>query len=230
MTTVQIARRAYFEHLRWANEADAIRRVVAQVREALDNHGLRSPPIVLSAVASCFDIVPTARFDSTVRDGRIVYCSSSAKFIITLCDGFRPSSPGHVKLASTTERPESASHDELHGRARFTYAHEFAHRFFFAKREDEWVRAIELAAFHVGDPSKRLAATAKLVRLEEELVNEIAGRLLVPEGMLVEELRQWNLRPEEAIVATSEQRGCLGKKFGVSTDCIRTRLAKLGVR
>ena len=66
---------------------------------------------------------------------------------------------------------------------RFVYAHEFAHRFLFVPYGDGWVRALSQVAEGV-QTGQRLSVVRKLSRIEENICNDVAGRVLVPEGHL----------------------------------------------
>jgi hypothetical protein len=121
-------------------------------------------------VAEKFQILAAPRLDATISRATIEYDKAVRRFVISL-------SP-----ALEDRDPELGS-DLVPRAQRFSYAHEFAHRFLYIERDDGWLRALS-AATEAQPRELRLHALRLLSAQEERLCNKIAGQLLVPSEML----------------------------------------------
>lgn len=165
-------RREYLNLLGEPSKADLEQKIVRTVRVALDACGRSRPPIRLSAVAEQFKIRPSPEIVRKNQTSTIEFDEESGQFRIYL----NPSVVG--------PRTETDSQVGSHRNLRFTYAHEFAHRFLFVESRERWERALRLVV--AARPSfERLSAARTLSILEERLCNRAAGRLLAPEEELV---------------------------------------------
>lgn len=109
--------------------------------------------------------------DPTIRRAAIEYDRQSDEFVIVLADNPR------------IHGPDAGAREAIVKHQRFSYAHEFAHRFLFVRREGTWTRALAVVA-RTPQNVPPLVVARKLTTLEERVCNDVAGRLLVPEDAL----------------------------------------------
>jgi Zn-dependent peptidase ImmA (M78 family) len=186
---------------------------------ALERGNSFAPPIRLHRVASQFMVRPDPIFDEHVEDGGITFNAVDRQFVITL-----------QRMRSVVGSDESRSSRRL----RFTYAHEFVHRFFFVLDGEEWIRAANRASQRfVG--LERLKATRLLHGLEERLCNRLAGALLVPPRLLESfgagQMRTCDLRDGVKVASSFEALLQAGTShFEVSRECFFRQLARSKLR
>jgi hypothetical protein len=176
------AKRALLTYLELL-EADTLgqleERSVASLKHALQSSGQLSPPFRLSACAKEFFIEPNPSFVASGAEGYIRFDEGSGRFVIRL-----PSSAINNQKGRNLFQVGEL---ELLQRHRFTYAHEFAHRFFFVARGGTWVRAVKLVAESL-ERRDRGRGADYLSRIEEKLCNNIARRVLVSDEVLARHL------------------------------------------
>lgn len=151
----------YFELLDVENRDQLENRVVAAIIGALEPN--QAIPVRLSSIAPKFEILPKPEIASFPHDGEIRFDEGADAFVIRLC----------------------SQHNAWPMRQRFTYAHEFAHRFFFIRTTEGWCRAQDLAFEDSATTnSERLKARRVLREFEEGLCNTIARRVLLPDDFV----------------------------------------------
>jgi len=142
------------------------------------------------------------------HDGQIDFDSRSGMFVIKLC--------------RASDSPSAKKGGGL-ARLRFTYAHEMAHRFFFIRRSNSWIRALDAAV--AGLPvSVTMKERITLNRIEEGICNNIARRLLIPDDSLISDCKisEWFNEGQAFFRLLADK----AKTFGVSVDCLLVRLQK----
>jgi len=213
--------RNYLHLLDAESEACHSTRVLAQIRDCLQRHRATEPPVRLSAIAEAFNIFPRPHFDASVRDGELVFSAKLGSFLIRLNEKFR----GANLLAG--KWPDEMAAAELLGRGRFTYAHEFVHRFFYVHRDERWERACALAAQLEHDPNIRLRCLKALQDLEESICDDVAGEVLVPANLLVGVIGDSLVGGQTtAVPNVYELLRQISKYFNVSYDCALVRVER----
>jgi hypothetical protein len=202
----------FFSLLGYRGPDDSSAAVTARISAALEGHGVVEPPIRLTPVAREFLIHPSPVFDANIREGRISFDSESGWFRIRL----NPAS-GRNGASVNVAAPSA-----VRRRLRFTYAHEFAHRFFFVEHEGTWNRAASLATH-----SQHGTQICGVVAFQEEqMCNRIAADILVPEGVLV------RMAMDHGWPASIDQKGLLAltsriaEGLDVTLECVLVRLER----
>lgn len=172
-------------------------RVVATIKAALGPDDIL--PIRLSSIARKFLIEPRPELISGRHDGEIEFVPDMGTFVIRLC----------------------SSDDSSTMRQRFTYAHEFAHRFFFVRTTEGWKRALDIT-LEESEPAARLRARRILKGIEEALCNSIARRVLIPDEFIASHchLHDWF----ESGETFSERLEASAKRVGVSRQALLIRI------
>jgi hypothetical protein len=197
-------RQQYLQLLGAASTKDFEDQVVGAVTQALCGHPRSGLQVRLSKVARDFNIRPLPEFIPGAHDGEITFQQPPGEFVIKLCNA-----DGNSLRARAAEP-----------RMRFTYAHEFAHRFFFVHVGDKWERALHVVTSNL-DTAERMRHRITLRRIEEGLCNRIARRLLIPDEFLdVNWPADWLSEGEKFFDLLSVVAGSLG----VSRDCLLVRL------
>lgn len=155
---------AYRSLLGVRSEAEWRKITLASIRKEL----APSLPVRLSTVARHFGIEPIPRFDAHV-EGELAYDSHRCLFVIHLNPQCEPSN--RRKMTGTSVAL---------ARARFTYAHEFCHRFCYVNRGTDWTRVMEEVAKCAGSAAESAVIHRALHRMEERMCNRLAGELLIP--------------------------------------------------
>jgi hypothetical protein len=198
---------------RAAYETDVVQRVLSGV----DRRSGRTLPIRLSMVAQDFLIDPLPEIEPSVRDGCLEFDKTKGKFVI--------------KLGRNSRKRELGPRDMLYEglnplllrRERFTYAHEFAHRFFFVEEGGTWRRAADIAVAGLTG-ADHFDASARLYRSEERSCNNIARRLLVPDDGLRNLTNA--LCPRGDFLLFSHELKEYANTFAISHDCMFVTLRR----
>lgn len=103
-------------------------------------------------------------------------------------------------------------------RRRFSIAHSFGH-FILHRGTPEFKIFVEAT-----EPVKESGRSMTGSRLQEEMADDFASELLMPEGVLKEEIRGFHVSAHDAKTVRR-----LATKFGVSEQMLTMRLAKLGL-
>jgi|SRR5579862_894085 len=173
------------------------------------------PPIRLAKIAQRFQIIPTPRFIFGKHDGEITFEREAGAFVIKICKSEEKGDNGTAQ--------ERDNHARRRRRNRFTYAHEMAHRFFFVQDQQEWKRASNLATANLS-PAEQIRERMNLHRREEELCDQIARRVLVPEELLERycPLEKWFASGKHFFGNVSRT----AERFDISRDCLLVRLQR----
>lgn len=214
----------YLRVLGFSDKEEMVRNAIHQILEAIEKHSGTKPPIAVSSAAKDFMISPVPVFDDSVREGTIEFDLVRQEFIIRL-NKRRQQLSGKVSQAEQSGRASPADL-QLNYRGRFTYAHEFAHRFFFVQADEGWVRAIELTAQET-PRELRPQVLKTLHKLEEELCNRIAGDVLVPKAELVSVFRdRLDAEQYKRLAEFFQLVRRASSLFRVSHECILVRLER----
>lgn len=159
--------------------------IVSDITSKLREKAISIPPVRISRVAGDFLVRPDPEFEvalSAAR-GKLVFDSDSGCFKIVM----RPQEAQYRVLPSKYLDGEPSAEDCLTRQGRFTYAHEFVHRFFFVPIQESggWQRAVDAVVAMV-DPADEVAARRYLQDREEALCNTIARRILLPQEELAD--------------------------------------------
>ncbi len=173
-TIRQEARRRFLQLLDADSLARIESRVLMQVKDAARKQRTRWPPVRLSEIAPYFQLLPRPEYVIGAPEGSIRYRPDTRDFVISL---------GAPHQAHAVSRASASTQGGLYLRHRFTYAHEFAHRFFFIETPVGWRRAIDIV---VEETERRHKGSvyAGLAHQEEECCNRVARQILVPESEL----------------------------------------------
>jgi Zn-dependent peptidase ImmA (M78 family) len=194
-----------YVHTLGASEVSELRqRITRTLKAAIDEEQADRLPVKLSDIAARFDINPAPRWDASIRDGRLLFDDNLQRFVVLLGKRGNPSATAF--------------------RWRFTYAHEVAHRFFFIRRAKQWERAADVVSEKLAG-AERVRAQRILYRLEEDLCDQIAGDLLVPQEPLLEALSEEIARPAAAS-QFAVRLDTLSKVFAVSRECVLVQLKR----
>lgn len=186
--------------------------VVRKVLGVLGELGMsRALPVRLSKVASFFQIEPRPKLVRTTHDGDIQFDDATRRFVIRL-----------RRYGQQDENSAIAQVPKL-SRLRFSYAHEFAHRFCFVPRNDTWVRALTLATEDLA-PAARMRERITLSQLEEGICNDIARRVLIPDVHLGRycNIAEWFKRGS----GLHRELKTAALAFRVSRECLLVRLQR----
>lgn len=201
----QSYRKRYLELLGASSPSQLEERVVRTVAEAMRGQSKSGGQVHLSKVARHFNIRPRPELIAGAHDGELAFEVPPGEFVIKLC------------------ATDSGSQQELqpHTRMRFTYGHEFAHRFFYVECDGKMQRALNVVTRNL-DVAERMRQQIALRNVEEGLCNRIARRLLVPDEFLTEKcpLIDWLRDGEGFFVKLS----AAARAVGVSRDCLLVRL------
>lgn len=180
MTKATSPRRVYLDILGFQSTDELANHITLAIREAIRDQRGDIIPVAVSAAAHAFGIRPEPTFGEPAREGAIQFDAREDKFVIRINQS-RP--PNTIPRAFDYDDEISPELSLLY-RSRFTYAHEFAHRFFFVQADSAWRRALDIATQDL-DEDKRRVAFRNLYNYEEMLCNRIAGDVLVPEAHLL---------------------------------------------
>jgi hypothetical protein len=170
-------------------------------------------------------IDPLPRFSGDTQEGTLEYSRRARRFIITLGRQYRTSVQASRRLLTTDAELDSPTDKELIYRARFTYAHEVAHRFFFVQSPPHWERALGLAAETTSTPSSA-RSFQKLHNQEEEICNRVASDVLLPTDLAEAHLAGASPFSEDPIATIAHLRSLSGRFF-VSMPVALVRVARL---
>lgn len=218
-----IPERAFLEVLGAESLSIAEEKAVSEILNRLASKAVSSPPVPLSSVAVDFLVEPDPLITGIRGDGRIEYDEHRGRFLIKLPEG-------SLREPDANERRLFATYPDLRltPRARFTYAHELAHRFFFVRSTTGWRRALELALDRL--PSKsRLRAQRVLLSQEESACNRIAARVLTPDDLLIPKIHETlgsfghvkQVLPDFQRLVEK-----VARDFAVSKDCIMVAIQR----
>lgn len=198
----------YFTLLGFRGRGHAVSVVAGKLLTALDTRGCLAPPIRLSPIAHEFLVHPTPTFDDSVPEGRIGFDRAQGCFRIRL-----------NPLAGSRDNPAAISGPRR--RLRFTYAHEFAHRFFFVESGDTWARAALLAT------NANTQISSEVALQEEQLCNRIAADVLVPECLLADLVTKcgWPeaIDQEQNLLALASR---VANRLDVTLECVLVRIER----
>lgn len=186
-------------------------RTVEKITRKLREKGSPIPPVLLALIASDFLVKPEPEIDATLGTalGRLELEGDSGLFKVMLHPNLAPSRalPGQYLDG------ETSIEERLTRRGRFTYAHEFAHRFFFvpARQPGDWQRAVDKVTEAVG-PEDTVSARRYIQDQEEVLCNTIARRILLPASELAEFVERETQRRQVDLVS------CLGPLVNTLTE------------
>ena len=208
-------RKRYLEVLGTSNLRSYVYDTIEKLLASLRNCCADSLPVRVSQIAAEFQVEPRPRFDSIPADGQIRFVPELNKFVITLKRSIR-------QLPSSGSGTAESSLPSATVRQRFTYAHEFAHRFFFVSDENGyWERAVSVAVRRVA-PELANDALRRLIKSEEGSCNVIARSLLVPRELLQRAIT--GTFPSSQDAGFLVQLGALARMFKVSDECVFVRL------
>jgi hypothetical protein len=198
-------RKKYLQLLGASSAKDLEEQIVGTVVRALRDGPKANLPVRLSRVARQFKIRPRPELISGAHDGEITFEAAPGEFIIKLC------SEGGTSLSDTSPGP----------RMRFTYAHEFAHRFFYVESGEKWERALNVVTKDL-EVAEQMRHRITLRNTEEGLCNRIARRLLIPDDFVAENCPtgKWFAKGETFFT----QLTTVARSLGVSRDCLLVRL------
>ena len=151
------------------------------------------------------------------RDGAIQFDPREHRFVIRINQSNWPKTSPRMDSFEDEYSPELS----MYYRSRFTYTHEFAHRFFFISEGSAWQRAIDIATQGVQSETRRFAIR-NLSNYEETLCNRIAGDVLVPGAHLVRILGDPIRKVDGLHVALRRA----SHEFRVSQECLLVRIRR----
>src|SRR6185295_14642502 len=122
-------------------------------------------------------------YGTELGDGELVCRQSPARFVIRLNERHRVRDSACASMWNDSDDPAQL---EGIGRGRFTYAHEFCHRFFYVPTDVGWQRAVTRVVQRETDSARQWRVMRLLGSLEEQLCSLGAGELLVPSSQLAE--------------------------------------------
>lgn len=210
-------RPAYLDVLGFKSEDDLTNHITGAIREVIREKRGESLPVTVSAAAEAFGIMPKPIIEEMPRDGAIQFESSENRFVIRI----NQSNWTSINPKLDSQDNETTPEISLLYRSRFTYAHEFAHRFFFLPKACDWQRAVVTATEGLPDDERRVAFR-NLYNYEETLCNRIAGDVLVPESHLVRILGDSLGKIETLHLALRKA----SYEFRVSQECILVRIGR----
>lgn len=159
--------------------------IVSRVTNKLREKASPIPPVRISRVAADFLVKPEPEFEPNLpaARGKLVFENDSGWFKVVM----RPEKSLYRVLPRNYLDGETSFEDCLTWQGRFTYAHEFVHRFFFVPIQGArgWQRAID-AVIGMVDLEVAVATRRYLQDREESLCNNIARRILLPQKELAE--------------------------------------------
>lgn len=174
------SRQRYLAVLGFRSEGELVTYVTGSIRRAIREQRGDIIPVAVSAAAQAFDVRPEPIVAVMPRDGAIQFDALEGKFVIRINQGMEYNSGYRIESDEDRSFPDLS----LYYRSRFTYAHEFAHRFFFVSTDSRWRRAIDIVTQGLQRDALR-SAIRNLSNYEESLCNRVAGDVLVPETHLV---------------------------------------------
>ena len=194
-------RKKYLKLLGAGSPKDLEEQIVRTVVRALRGGPKSTLPVRLSRVARQFKIRPRPESIPGAHDGEITFEAPPGEFVIKLC-----AEDGGVRSDPSVE-----------ARMRFTYAHEFAHRFFYVESGETWERALNVVTKDL-EIVEQMRHRITLRNTEEGLCNRIARRLLIPDDFLAENYSTgiWFALGE----AFFTQLSAVARSLGVSRDCL----------
>jgi len=210
---IRRAKRAFWSTLCIADSVAFVRKHCTSLAERANF------PTQLSLKAPAYRIKPKPELvDNLCSDGRLQYDAMSDAFTIQL-QGRRYRAIADLTLGDFMAGHGSKIQRSLLPRARFTYAHEFAHRLFYVRRgaKEERVQDLVLREVH---PNHLCSVQTALYDVEERTCDKIAGSVLLP----VSALRQALL---EKVFISKCFWGALREvqtRHAVTTQCVLVRL------
>lgn len=201
----QSRRKQYLELLGAHSTKELEEQVICSVEHALRGLPKSGPQVRLSTVARQFKIRPRPELIAGTHDGEIAFELPPGEFVIKLC----------------TADPGSQLDPSPEPRMRFTYAHEFAHRFFYVESGEKWERALNVVTSNL-DVAERMRHRISLRKAEEALCNRIARRLLIPDEFVAGNcpVADWLAQGDEFFSKLST----VAQSLNVSRDCLLVRL------
>lgn len=198
-------RKEYLELLGASSPKQLEEQVVRTITEAMRGQPTTGTQVRLSKVARQFNIRPQPELIVGAHDGELTFEVPPGEFVIRLCRG------------DTASRKEVQSQ----ARMRFTYAHEFAHRFFYVECDGKMERALTVVTRKL-EVAEGMRQQITLRNVEEGLCNRIARRLLVPDEFLVQHcpVIDWLKHGESFFAKLS----AAARALGISRDCLLVRL------
>ncbi len=176
------ARQRYLELLGAQDTTRLRERILSEVRRALGSLS-DAPPIRLSRIAHEFDIQPMPEYGRTSADGELSFNDATGRFVIELNARYEQRGQGKSERVNS---PEDSTGVATLRRGRFTYAHEFMHRFLFVRDRGTWRRALAVVLDEASSVAERFLWLRTLSGDEERLVQGLAGDVLVPASVLVD--------------------------------------------
>ena len=210
-------RPAYLDVLGFRSEDEMVTHVTCTIRRAIRDQRGDIIPVAVSAAAQVFNVKPEPIMVAMPRDGAMRFDPREGRFVIRI----NPSGWKYANSRMDADEDRCFPDLSLDSRSRFTYAHEFAHRFFFVSADSAWRRAIDLATQGLQSDAHR-KAVRNLSNYEETLCNRIAGDVLVPETHLIHVLSDTLGKLDGLNLAL---RGS-SKTFRVSQECLLVRIRR----
>lgn len=207
----------YLQHFGVRNATGIEDRIIETVRSYLGAaDDFSAVPVRLSRIAPHFGITPTPVFTNDVANGQLRYEDQEQRFLIAINphnDAQRP------RIYETDLTPLRGA---IKGRLRFTYAHEFAHRFFFIATSKGTQRLLHQVLDGLNG-TERTTLEYTLSTFEEALCDRIAARLLIPDELLpaiMKELHKAATTPHFFEVVNR-----LVERLAVTRECLLVRAA-----
>lgn len=219
----EAVRRRYLDLLGASDIPTLERSIVDQILRSIPRRSPIDVPVRVSRGASQLLVDTNPRFSVSVPEGRIAFDETLKQFVVTLNSRYENVRLQDAAAGMSTETVVSS----LLLRGRFTYAHEIAHRFCFVSTEEGWVRAIDVATREMDDPASCIRAVRRLVALEEWLCNSVAGKVLIPDEVLSEDVG--TLFPSDSFPGDESFYGnvcSLANKLLVSRECLLYRIQR----
>ena len=210
-------RPAYLDVLGFKSEDELTHHITCAIQRAIRDQRGEIIPVAVSAAAQAFGIRPDPIMGAMPRDGAIQFDPLEQRFVIRINQSNWPNTSSRAVSNGDECSPELS----MYYRSRFTYAHEFAHRFFFVSKDSAWQRAIDIATQGVQSDARRIAIR-NLSNYEETLCNRIAGDVLVPETHLVRILGD-SLGEIDGLHLALRR---ASHKFRVSMECLLVRIKR----
>ena len=210
-------RPVYLSVLGFQSEDELINHVTGEIQTAIRIQRGDIIPVAVSAAAQAFDVRPDPIIGEMPRNGSIQFDALEDKFVIRINQSNGQNTRSGMDGYENRNLPDLS----IFYRSRFTYAHEFAHRFFFVPENSRWQRAIDITTQGLKSDARR-AAIRNLSNYEESLCNRIAGDVLVPESHLLRILGD-SLEDIDGFHLTLRS---ASHTFKVSQECLLVRIKR----